>query len=85
MTLRVTLEIVPFGNETEKRVIETINISNISFKEKSDDGCDVYVVERNSYKTYDENNIRIHHYRKDGALLLSALALKELSLEENSQ
>lgn len=31
MTLRVTVEIVPFGDESKKRVLDVMNISNITF------------------------------------------------------
>lgn len=68
MTLRVTLEIIPFGVEEDRRVIRTINISNISNKEPCDDpSYNTYVVEIDEYKQYDGYNLRVFHKREDGA------------------
>lgn len=79
MTLRVEISIIPFGDEDKKRVIETLNISNITFKEGcSATGEDFYVIEHNDYKNYNEDTPRVHHQRKDGALTLVKLALKKL-------
>lgn len=49
MTLRVTIEIVPFGEESQKRTIETINISNWE-----QIGFDLYNyrIEDNRYKEF---------------------------------
>jgi hypothetical protein len=71
MTLRVTVEIIPFGDEDKARTIDTLNINNITWREGcSPNGEDQYIVERNSYKNYNENTPRIFHHRKDGALAL---------------
>lgn len=68
MTLRVTLEIIPFGVEENKRVIRTINISNISNREPCNNHeYDTYVVEIDEYKQYDDFNLRVFHKREDGA------------------
>lgn len=76
MTLRLTLEIVPFGNESEKRVIETINISNLG-KMPGEDRY-LYGVEHNKYKT-GKYDVFAKHTRSDGALVLSQLALEGLN------
>lgn len=72
MTLRVTLEIVPFGNEDEKRTIETVNISNIGFDL---DSCKyMYYVEHNEYKEF-KSKIVVYHDRNQGALVLAQKAI----------
>lgn len=78
MTLRVTLEIIPFGREEDAYTIEQINISNVTFSEGALGGAHRYVIEHNAYKEYDESNLRISHKREDGAMLLASKALKEL-------
>ena len=79
MTLRIELSIIPFGDESKKRVIETMNVSNVTLKE-GDIGIGVpdrYVVEYNSYKNYTDDTPRVSHFRSDGAI---ALAIKALSI-----
>lgn len=72
MTLRVTLEIVPFGNEDEKRTIETINISNIGFDLYNYKY--MYYIEHNEYKEF-KSKIVIYHDRSQGALILAQKAI----------
>lgn len=82
MTLRVELSIIPFGDETKKRVIETFNISNISMLEtfpQQQDDDDLYVVEHNTYKKYDDDSYRLLHKRKHGAIELAAKVLSYFS------
>lgn len=74
MTLRVTLSIVPFGEEDKERVIEVINISNLG--QLQGNNC-IYVVEKNSYKEYEEGTPRVLHDRDDGAIWLAAKALEK--------
>lgn len=74
MTLRVELSIIPFGDETKKRVIETINISNLGVTRENI--CE-YVVEHNSYKSYEDGTPRVYHDRDDGAIWLAAKALEK--------
>lgn len=76
MTLRITIEIVPFGVEAKKRVIETINVSNIT--PGHDDPAE-YVIEHNDYKHYNETTPRVRHRRDDGALVLARKALEEIT------
>lgn len=79
MTLRMVLEIIPFGDETRARTIETLNISNVSFREgPGPNGEDVYVVEHNSYKNYNDNTPRVFHRREDGAMKLVEKALNNV-------
>lgn len=73
MTLRVTLEIVPFGNEDEKRTIEVLNISNIGFDMAN--GKHTYCVERNEYKKF-KSPIVVYHDRSHGALPLVEKAIR---------
>ena len=75
MTLRVTIEIVPFGEESQKRTIETINISNWE-----QIGFDLYNyrIEDNRYKEFREDDEWVEHSRKDGALILVSKALAKL-------
>lgn len=76
MTLRVTLEIIPFGDEAGKREIEEINISNIG---GIGFGLCEYVIERNSYKSYTDETPRVEHSRQDGALVLVRKALERIT------
>jgi len=78
MTLRVEISIIPFGNESKKRVIETVNISNVSFTETTEIGYDKYVIEHNNYKNYDKDTPRVTHIRQQGALTLARKALERL-------
>lgn len=76
MTLRVTLEIVPFGDEDNKREIATINISNVGEVENLGFGhsicnynyhCSVPMAETRE----DRGTGTIYnHDRRDGALEL---------------
>ena len=72
MTLRVTLEIVPFGVEAEKYTIHTVDISNVGFS-GSDDLYEYSVIK-------DGNRLpdTIYHYRSTGAITLVRRALEEI-------
>lgn len=74
MTLRCTLEIVPFGEEDAKRTISTINIHN---------SLDVDAEGRyRYYGDVDGKDIsNIWHYRKHGAHHLLNLFLEEMLYE----
>lgn len=76
MTMRVEISIIPLGDESRKRVIETFNISNITFEEGPLNGKDHYVVEHNDYKNYSSSTPRVEHRRSDGAIQLVIKALK---------
>lgn len=78
MTLRVTLEIVPFGDESKKRIIETINVSNLGRYQGDDSDLFQYVIEHNNYKNYTDTTPRVSHFRKDGAICLAYKALQHL-------
>lgn len=77
MTLRVELSIIPFGNESKKRVIHQINISNISLN--PGDNCK-YGVEVDKYKTGEYDSI-VDHRRSLGALKLVHGVFEELELQ----
>jgi hypothetical protein len=77
LTLRIELSIIPFGDEDEKRVIETINVSNLGPADRPD--LFQYVVEHNDYKNYDNDTLRVLHNRRQGALKLAQIALQELN------
>lgn len=82
MTLRIEISIIPFGDETEKKVIETFNISNITMWETFPDqevGDNLYVVEHNDYKNYNEDNYRLLHKRQNGAIELASKVLSYFS------
>lgn len=85
MTLRVTLEIVPFGDEDKKRTIETLNISNLGPDMEFDNEniCE-YLIEHNEYKQWSKPNLVIPHNRKQGALVLAELALHEINERTSS-
>lgn len=79
MTLRVTLEIVPFGREDKKYTIETLNISNVTLQVPTIvKGEDTYIIEHNDYKNYDDKTPKVPHKREDGALTLVRKALERL-------
>ena len=75
MTLRVTVSIVPFGNEDMEYGLDEINISNVG---PSSNGLTAYGVEVNKYKTgrYD---LFVQHKREDGATELARKVLERLS------
>jgi hypothetical protein len=75
MTLRVTLSIVPFGDEADIRNIHEINISNLG--QAYANGNYRYGVEVDKYKT-GEYDAYVSHKRDDGPIALVALALKEV-------
>lgn len=75
MTLRVTLSIVPFGDEGKERGIEVINISNLGPVQGTQQYR--YGVEYNKYKTQ-EYDALVEHTRSDGAVKLVELALAAL-------
>jgi hypothetical protein len=74
MTLRATLEIVPFGNEDAKRTISTINMHNSAETDSS--GRYRYYGDIDG-KKYDN----IWHHRKHGAHTLLLLFLEAQSLD----
>jgi hypothetical protein len=77
MTLRLTLEIVPFGDEDKKRTIEVVNISNLGW---ADEGADYkYLIEHNKYKARDPESPTVSHLRADGAMVLARKALEVLT------
>lgn len=79
MTLRIELSIIPFGIEEEKRIIEVLNISNVSFDEGiTETGENTYVIEHNNYKNYGELTPRVFHKRSDSALTLLRKSLEVL-------
>lgn len=77
MTLRVEVSIVPFGDESKKRVIHQINISNISVHDG--DNCE-YGVEVDKYKTWEYDSF-VNHRRSLGALKLVHGVFEELELQ----
>lgn len=79
MTLRVTVEIIPFGEENKARTIEILNISNVTFDEgEGPNKSSKYVIEHNDYKNYTDDTPRVFHERTDGALTLIRKALEKL-------
>lgn len=82
MTLRVTLSIVPFGEEEKEEVIRTINISNLG-KVPNDLGSEHpyrYGVQVDSYKT-GEYDTFVSHCRSDGPEILTYLVIDTLLKE----
>lgn len=85
MTLRVTLEIVPFGDETKKRVIRQLDIFNMGIAKPTEDGWDrggyhEYGVididpEKNTGGLYQET---VMHRRWEGATALVGKVLHHL-------
>lgn len=74
MTLRVELSIIPYGDEDGKRVIHTINISNLG---GIDFGKYSYGVEVDKYKT-EQYDHYVTHSRDAGALKLASKVLKKI-------
>lgn len=80
MTLRVTIEVVPFGDESHSKIIHTLNINNVSFKEgRSALGEDTYVIEVDNCKNYSDKTPKVQHNRSDGALRLVEKALEVIN------
>lgn len=68
MTLRVTLEIVPGGVESNKRTIHTIDISNIGttrFHQEYGEECEYSIIHNGTALTE-----TVKHFRNDGASIL---------------
>jgi hypothetical protein len=74
MSLRITLEIVPFGEESEKRPIGTVTISRMSVR---DNPCDYKVRREVSGKPVQEVVLEDHYYQ-DGAWELARRAIEVL-------
>lgn len=85
MTLRLTVEIVPFGMEEAKIAIHLIEISNVG-KSPGRDGFHLYKISVDG-KALDskipphgiEHDSRIMHKRSDGALKLCEIALERIN------
>ena len=75
MTLRLELSIIPFGDEDGKRIIKTINISNLGSVD--DNGICLYGVEVDKYKTR-KYDCTVTHKRSDGAETLVRKLLQDL-------
>jgi hypothetical protein len=68
MTLRMTVEVVPYGVEEDKYVIATLDIANIT---TDSDGITHYNVNYSEDSGFTwEPKERIKHYRRDGFLSL---------------
>lgn len=78
MTLRVLLQIVPFGNEEKAYTIETVNISNTGVVATSLPPQYQYIIEHNEYKSGRKDLPKILHKREDGAIALVHKALEQL-------
>lgn len=72
MTLRVTVEIVPHGDESRKRTLNVLNIHNTGTKTWA--GATRYVVDMDGWRL-DRNFL---HDREDGALVLVRRVLDNL-------
>jgi len=82
MTLRVTISIVPFGEEEKERAIRTINISNLgkAYDDMRVDNPYRYGIEVDRYKT-DEYDAFVFHYREDGPEILVSNVISTLKRE----
>jgi len=78
MTLRVTISVVPFGNEDNEYELHQINISNLGPTGSPKDDDWVYGVEVDKYKTEEYDFTEIHH-RPHGALVLASTVLNKVS------
>lgn len=73
------MQIVPFGDEDNIRTIHTINISNVGLdKQYGDEGYYNYVVEKDAYKAFTDDTLRVTHKREDGPIRLVGTALMAL-------
>lgn len=77
MTLRVTLEIVPFGVEAEKRTIYTIDIGNQASQTKNGRTRYKACVTPQPFKLASAMPVfKLAHYREQGAIKLARMALQ---------
>lgn len=76
MTLRVTLEIVPFGNEDNKRTIYQLNIENQGSKTKAGRARYKAILAGDRKLTWP-----ITHFRENGALVLASKVLKRVAAD----
>lgn len=76
MTLRVKLEVVRFGDETDVREIGRLDISNLGHV--TPDKCEYEVIEAKGRPGL--YNMAVLHDRDDGAWKLVAKVIKELNI-----
>lgn len=72
MTLRVTFEIVPFGEEINKRTIHTLNIHNIGPTRSEDPDQYEYSFDIDGEPSHET----VLHFRSEGALELTRKVLE---------
>lgn len=84
MTLRATIEIVPFGEEESKHTLFTFNISNVGMLRRGGFGYDLYEYRA---EVFDRDNVIIRtiedveHVRRDGACDLVRKVLERFERE----
>lgn len=75
MTLRLTIEIVPFGDETKKRHLETLDISNITDNPSWE----------NEYGNVSDYIVRGHHRDRGYWKLIAKIAEERVVIETISR
>lgn len=87
MTLRVTLEIVPFGQEESKYELAHLNIHNRGVAQRpmytlTPDERTEYIYDFEYWESDATKPVtgKVHHYRDDGALVLAGKVVAQLGL-----
>lgn len=75
--LRVTIELFPFGDETKKSIIRTIDIANNGTGDSVYGNYDART-DADMIDTAWKKNVVKHHHRFDGAEILVGKVIKEL-------
>lgn len=78
MTLRVIVQIIPFGDEAKARTVETLNISNTGNYGLSMPPQYEYIIEHNEYKSGKKDLPKVLHNRDHGALELVRKAIERV-------
>ena len=78
--LRVTVEIVPHGDESRAEVLQCLEIAQVAQYDDNPGGLREYAIRDTASEEYPEWGVRLMHLRGDGASMLAAKALKRLRL-----
>lgn len=81
--MRVTVEIVPHGDESRAHVIEQVEIANVAAHDNDPDGVRTYLWKPRD-RRWTQGNARVVHRRGDGAARLVATVFEALARRSRS-
>jgi hypothetical protein len=80
--LRVTVEIVPHGDESRAEVLQCLEIAQVAQYDDDPGGLREYAIRDVASDDYPDWTVRLMHLRFDGASMLAAKALKRFRLPQ---